>query len=120
MRFKVCWLLTVVVCRGGCARRGVWRSNPNSLYQTWANVLPLKGTYTINTGDMVQVWSNDQFVAPLHRVLASGGADRFSALSSTTRRDFRLRRYQGNVTDKGKEIQIGDFKIHGHVDVANS
>ncbi|KAG2797075.1 hypothetical protein PC111_g21443 [Phytophthora cactorum] len=30
MRFKVCWLLTVVVCPGGCARRGVWRLNPNT------------------------------------------------------------------------------------------
>ncbi|KAF4149920.1 hypothetical protein GN958_ATG00859 [Phytophthora infestans] len=28
---------------------------------------------------MVQVWSSDQFVAPLHRVLANGGADLFLA-----------------------------------------
>ncbi|ETN01050.1 hypothetical protein PPTG_24126 [Phytophthora nicotianae INRA-310] len=34
--------------------------------------------------------------------------------------EFRLRRYQGNVTDKGKEIQIGDFKVRGPIDVANS
>ncbi|KAG6585110.1 2OG-Fe(II) oxygenase superfamily protein [Phytophthora cinnamomi] len=39
--------------------------------QTWVNVPPRKGTYTINIGDMVQVWSNDKFVAPLHRVVAS-------------------------------------------------
>ncbi|KAE8912148.1 hypothetical protein PF005_g9391 [Phytophthora fragariae] len=40
---------------------------------------PRKGTYTINIGDNMQVWSNDQFVAPLHRALANGGDDRFSA-----------------------------------------
>ncbi|KUF87664.1 Gibberellin 2-beta-dioxygenase 8 [Phytophthora nicotianae] len=101
-------------------------------------------TYTINIGDMVQVWSNDQFVAPLHRVLANGGADRFSApffynpsykaqvepivmkpgdvanYRQLSWGEFRLRRYQGNVTDKGKEIQIGDFKVRGPIDVANS
>uniref|UniRef100_H3GMJ1 Fe2OG dioxygenase domain-containing protein n=1 Tax=Phytophthora ramorum TaxID=164328 RepID=H3GMJ1_PHYRM len=111
--------------------------------QTWTLVPPRKGTYTINIGDMVQVWSNDKFVAPLHRVLANGGADRFSApffynpsykaqvepivvkegevanYRPLSWGDFRLRRYQGNVVDKGKEIQIGDFKIHGPIDVAN-
>ncbi|ETM33953.1 hypothetical protein L914_18855 [Phytophthora nicotianae] len=90
------------------------------------------------------VWSNDQFVAPLHRVLANGGADRFSApffynpsykaqvepivmkpgdvanYRQLSWGEFRLRRYQGNVTDKGKEIQIGDFKVRGPIDVANS
>ncbi|ETL80762.1 hypothetical protein L917_18763 [Phytophthora nicotianae] len=103
-----------------------------------------QGTYTINIGDMVQVWSNDQFVALLHRVLANGGADRFSApffynpsykaqvepivmkpgdvanYRQLSWGEFRLRRYQGNVTDKGKEIQIGDFKVRGPIDVANS
>ncbi|POM76718.1 2OG-Fe(II) oxygenase superfamily protein [Phytophthora palmivora] len=112
--------------------------------QTWTNVPPRKGTYTINIGDMVQVWSNDRFVAPLHRVLANGGADRFSApffynpsykaqvepivvkagdvanYRALSWGEFRLRRYQGNVADKGKEIQIGDFKVHGPIDVANS
>ncbi|KAG1703858.1 hypothetical protein DVH05_006867 [Phytophthora capsici] len=105
--------------------------------QTWTNVPPRKNTYTINIGDMVQVWSNDQFVAPLHRVLANSGASRFSApffynpsfkalvepivvkpgdvanYRPISWQEFRLTRYQGNVSDTGKEIQIGDFKIHG-------
>lgn len=111
--------------------------------QTWTLVPSRKGTYTINIGDMVQVWSNDKFVAPLHRVLASGGADRFSApffynpsykaqvkpivvkqdeeanYRPLSWREFRLARFQGDYADSGKEIQIGDFKIHGPVDVAN-
>ncbi|GMF27367.1 unnamed protein product [Phytophthora fragariaefolia] len=112
--------------------------------QTWTLVPPRKGTFTINIGDMVQVWSNDKFVAPLHRVLASGGADRYSApffynpsykaqvepivvkegeeanYCPLSWREFRLARFKGDYADSGKEIQIGDFKIHGPVDVANS
>ncbi|KAG2910996.1 hypothetical protein PC116_g22076 [Phytophthora cactorum] len=112
--------------------------------QSWTLVPPRKGTYTVNIGDMVQVWSNDKFFAPLHRVLASGGADRFSApffynpsykaqvkpivvkegeeanYRPLSWREFRLARFQGDYTDSGKEIQIGDFKIHGPIDVANS
>ncbi|KAK1932011.1 2-oxoglutarate-Fe(II) type oxidoreductase hxnY [Phytophthora citrophthora] len=104
--------------------------------QTWTNVPPRKNTYTINIGDMVQVWSNDQFVAPLHRVLANGGASRFSApffynpwfkaqvepivvksgdvanYRPISWHEFRLTHYRGNVSDRGKEIQIDDFKNH--------
>ncbi|ETI33710.1 hypothetical protein L914_18872 [Phytophthora nicotianae] len=112
--------------------------------QTWVNVPPRKGTYTINIGDMMQVWSNDQFVAPLHRVLASNEAERFSApffyspsynvqvepivvklgdvpnYRPISWRQFRLARFKGNYADLGKENQIGDYKIHGATDVANS
>ncbi|KAG7387557.1 Envelope glycoprotein [Phytophthora pseudosyringae] len=112
--------------------------------QTWVNVPPRKGTYTINIGDMVQVWSNDQFVAPLHRVLASDKAGRFSApffyspsysvhvepivvkpgdvpnYRPISWRQFRLARFQGNYADFGQENQIRDYKINGPIDVANS
>ncbi|KAG2805764.1 hypothetical protein JG687_00011722 [Phytophthora cactorum] len=112
--------------------------------QTWVNVSPRKGTYTINIGDLVQVWSNDRFVAPLHRVLASNKAGRFSApffylpaydvevepivvkvgevpnYRPFSWRQFLLGRVQGNYADLGKENQIGDFKIHGPIDVANA
>ncbi|KAG6585108.1 2OG-Fe(II) oxygenase superfamily protein [Phytophthora cinnamomi] len=111
--------------------------------QTWVDVPPRKGTYTINIGDMVQVWSNDQFVAPLHRVLASSKAGRFSApffyspsynvqvepivvkpgdvpnYRPISWRTFRLARFKGNYADLGQENQIGDYKIHGPIDVAN-
>ncbi|KAG7387558.1 Envelope glycoprotein [Phytophthora pseudosyringae] len=112
--------------------------------QTWVNVPPRKGTFTINIGDLVQVWSNDRFVAPLHRVLASNQAGRFSApffylpayevevepivvkedevpnYRPFSWRHFLLGRVQGNYADLGKENQISDFKINGTIDVANS
>uniref|UniRef100_A0AAV1U5G0 Fe2OG dioxygenase domain-containing protein n=1 Tax=Peronospora matthiolae TaxID=2874970 RepID=A0AAV1U5G0_9STRA len=111
---------------------------------TWVNVPPRRGTYTINTGDLLQVWSNDQFMAPLHRVLASEKDDRFSAPffylpgynvqvepivmqedDVPNYRPFRFLEYivaraTGNYTDLGKENQIDDFRIHGPLDVANA
>ncbi|KAF4045136.1 putative Fe2OG dioxygenase domain-containing protein [Phytophthora infestans] len=93
---------------------------------------------------MMQVWSNDQFVAPLHRVVASKEAARFSApffyspsydvqvepivvkpgdvpnYRPISWCQFRLARFQGNYADLGKENQIGDYKIHGPIDFGNS
>jgi isopenicillin N synthase-like dioxygenase len=40
---------------------------------------PVPGAFTINLGDMLQVWSNDRLRSPLHRVLASTDRVRHSA-----------------------------------------
>ena len=37
-----------------------------------------KGDAWFNTGDMMQVWSNDRFAAALHRVAPRVRAERFS------------------------------------------
>src|SRR5262245_19140805 len=42
-------------------------------------VEPRSGALVLNIGDIVQVWSNDRYRAPLHRVLASRDRDRYSA-----------------------------------------
>lgn len=34
----------------------------------WFDVAPVEGTIVINMGDMMQVWSNDQYKAAMHRV----------------------------------------------------
>src|SRR3954469_4859357 len=44
----------------------------------WHDVDPRPGAFTINIGDMVQVWSNDLYRAPPHRVLAMDRAERIS------------------------------------------
>eukprot|EP01038_Epipyxis_sp_PR26KG_P010876 gene10876-14595_t len=44
----------------------------------WVKVDPVKNGLTINTGDMLQVWSNNVFKAPEHRVLASTVQERYS------------------------------------------
>jgi isopenicillin N synthase-like dioxygenase len=103
----------------------------------WQLVEPVEDVLTINIGDIVQVWSNDRYRAPLHRVLASRQKQRYSAayffnptfdatyqpLSSTIDgqhrakyrpinwNHFREQRAKGDYRDDGQEIQISDFKV---------
>ena len=100
----------------------------------WRPVDPLPGAFTVNIGDMVQVWSNDRFRAPLHRVQAMERVRRFSipffynpAYDAVIRPisglggppryrgfswgEFRRRRAEGDFADYGAEVQIGDFRI---------
>ena len=37
----------------------------------WSLVEPMRDALVINVGDIVQVWSNDQYTAPLHRVVTN-------------------------------------------------
>jgi isopenicillin N synthase-like dioxygenase len=99
-------------------------------------VEPVPDALTVNLGDMLQVWSNDRYRSPIHRVLASPHHTRFSApffwnpsyaavcepLPALLRSEpahyrpvswaeFRDRRSAGDYADYGAEIQISDFKI---------
>ena len=102
----------------------------------WHNVPPIPGAIVINTGDMMQVWSNDIYQAPIHRVLAMQARVRYSipfffnpAASSKVSplptvvseanpsryRDiewarFRGARSDGDYADYGTEVQIAQFR----------
>ena len=91
----------------------------------------------INIGDMVQVWSNDEYFAALHRVIASTEKPRFSIpfflsppyrlnyapLPTMVSKDrpaqyreinwgeFRARRAEGDYADHGEEVQIEHYRI---------
>ncbi len=99
----------------------------------WHTVTPVAESLIINVGDIVQVWSNDRFRAPLHRVLANSEAQRYSLPYflnpaydydyKPLREDeapryrpinwgaFRAGRSAGDYADYGAEIQISDFLI---------
>jgi isopenicillin N synthase-like dioxygenase len=103
---------------------------------SWEDVTPVADTLTINIGDMLQVWSNDRYRAPLHRVRASAEKARYSAayfcnpdnetvvapLSSTLPdnalahyhpiewAEFRRLRAMGDYGDYGEEVQISQFR----------
>lgn len=97
----------------------------------WADVACDRGTVLINIGDVVQVWSNDDYQAPIHRVLADSHSRRFSIpyflnpayaynyapLSGPPRYrsinwgEFRAQRSAGDYADLGSEIQISDFLV---------
>ena len=102
----------------------------------WHTVAPNPEALTINIGDIVQVWSNDRYTAPLHRVLANAEAERFSApffynpdyrvdyapLPGVVSKDaparyrainwgeFRAGRAAGDYANLGEEIQIDHFR----------
>ena len=103
----------------------------------WHLVEPRKNAFVINIGDIVQVWSNDNYFAALHRVIASANKPRFSipfflspgyatnyepvpTMVSTARParyrkinwgEFRTRRAQGDYADYGEEVQIEQYRI---------
>ena len=102
---------------------------------TWTLVEPLPDTLVVNIGDIVQVWSNDRYKAPLHRVLANADKERFSvpfffnpgystsyaplpsavdAQSPARYRsinwgEFRAHRAAGDYADAGEYHQIGHY-----------
>jgi len=104
----------------------------------WHDVPPVEGAFVINTGDMMQVWSNDYYQAAIHRVLAMEDVDRYSipffynpgadaaisplpSVVSGERpvryrpiawADFRSRRTDGDYADYGTEVQIAQFWIN--------
>ena len=107
------------------------------LNHQWFPVEPVAGALVINIGDIVQVWSNDRYRAPLHRVLPSENRDRYSLpfffnpsydaeyaplpeLTNDTSppryrsikwSEFRWKRQQGDFANYGAENQIADYCI---------
>ncbi|MDH3439888.1 MAG: hypothetical protein OEM63_03985 [Gammaproteobacteria bacterium] len=103
----------------------------------WYSIEPTPGAFVINTGDMMQVWSNDVYQAAVHRVLAMERHDRYSIpfffnptadtrvspLPSVVSDDrparyktinwseFRGKRTDGDYADYGPEVQIAQYRI---------
>ncbi len=103
----------------------------------WHNIPPTEGAFVINTGDMMQVWSNDNYKAAMHRVLAMESSDRYSipfffnppastrvsplptvVSAATPARysaiewaEYRGKRTDGDFADYGAEVQISQFRI---------
>lgn len=101
----------------------------------WLDVEPIRGALVVNTGDMMQVWSNDRYQAATHRVLPRTGVERSSLpyffnpsyatnyeplTGSISPEDsahyapinwghFRQARADGDYADFGTEIQISHF-----------
>jgi len=97
----------------------------------WITVRPEPDAFTINTGDMAQIWSNNRYYAPEHRVLTHPSKERYSApmfynppfdavvkplptlgapqYSECVWGYFRAQRFAGDFADYGSEIQTSDF-----------
>jgi len=48
---------------------------------SWADCPPVPGAFTINSGDLIQVWTNDVFLSNTHRVLNPPPDDRDDRIS---------------------------------------
>ncbi|KAK5046615.1 hypothetical protein LTR84_007376 [Exophiala bonariae] len=44
----------------------------------WLDVVPIKGAYVVNLGNMFMRWSNDKYISNLHRVINKSGKERYS------------------------------------------
>ena len=103
----------------------------------WHDILPLDGAFVINTGDMMQVWSNDTYRAATHRVLAMECSDRYSipfffnpasnaritplptvvsdsrpcAYRTIDWAEFRGKRTDGDYANYGAEVQISQYRL---------
>lgn len=105
---------------------------------SWYDVPCIEGAFVINTADMMQIWSNDRYRAPLHRVRPVTDRPRYSIpfffnpayevdcapLESLTVTDapiyrpinwgeFRHLRTDGDYADYGKEVQLDDYRLTG-------
>ena len=102
----------------------------------WYLIEPQDDALIINIGDIVQVWSNDRYKAPLHRVVTNSHFERYSAafffnpsyeanyapLPSVCDEnnpplyepinwgEFRAGRAADDYADLGEEIQISRFR----------
>jgi isopenicillin N synthase-like dioxygenase len=102
----------------------------------WYDIPTIEGAIVINTGDMMQVWSNDTYNAPIHRVLAMESRERYSipfffnpAASCMVKPlpsvinaqnpsryhgiewgSFRGQRSDGDFADYGAEVQISQYR----------
>jgi isopenicillin N synthase-like dioxygenase len=103
----------------------------------WWPVEPRPDALVVNIGDIAQVWSNDQYPAPLHRALANEAAERtsvafflnpaysavYAPLPSTIDarhppryrpinwREFRSKRTAGDYADYGAYAEISHYAL---------
>jgi len=103
----------------------------------WRLIEPRRDALVVNLGDIAQVWSNDRYVAPLHRAVVNSIDDRFTApfffnptystvyapLPSTVDarhparyrpiswREFRTQRAAGDYADAGEYLQISRYAL---------
>ena len=97
------------------------------------------GGLLVHLGDIVQVWSNDRYRSPVHRVATNSEAERFSApfffnpsyetnyqpmeatvdaehpsqYTSINWGEFRRLRADGDYGDYGDEVQIRHYRVAG-------
>mmetsp|Transcript_8649 Transcript_8649/g.13507 ORF Transcript_8649/g.13507 Transcript_8649/m.13507 type:complete len:412 (+) Transcript_8649:66-1301(+) len=65
--------LTILLQDVNCHSLQVWHESK------WKTIHPVPNALTVNTGDMLMLWSNGRYQAPLHRVLTNESSKRYSS-----------------------------------------
>ncbi|XP_077233120.1 protein LATERAL BRANCHING OXIDOREDUCTASE 1-like isoform X1 [Tasmannia lanceolata] len=80
----------------------------------WIRVKPIPDAYIINVGTIIQVWSNDKYESPEHRVVANSERERFSMPFFLNPADYLMVKPLEELVDeqnppKYREYNCGEF-----------
>jgi isopenicillin N synthase-like dioxygenase len=97
----------------------LWQDNVGGLQihhpitQCWIDVVPIKGAYVVNLGDMMQRWTGGEYRSTLHRVINTTGEERYSiAFFNEGNLDFRVKKI---IVGEGTENEEG-FTVKEHLE----
>ncbi|XP_058081220.1 protein DMR6-LIKE OXYGENASE 1-like [Magnolia sinica] len=96
----------------------------------WVRVKPIPNSYIINVGDIIQVWSNDEYESVEHRAMVNSERERFSIPFFFNPANYTMVKPLEELTDeqnppKYREYNWGEFRkarAHGNfkkMDVEN-
>jgi isopenicillin N synthase-like dioxygenase len=77
----------------------------------WVGAPPIPDTYVINLGNVMQIWTNGRFSSTPHRVINSGGRDRYSIpLFVNPNRDAVIEPLIGTRDPGFEPFKFGDYQ----------
>ena len=77
----------------------------------WVGAPPIPDTYVINLGNMMQIWTNGMFSSTPHRVINTGGKDRYSIpLFVNPNRNAVIKPLVGTPDPSFEPFKYGDYQ----------
>jgi isopenicillin N synthase-like dioxygenase len=78
----------------------------------WVEAPPIPGTFIINLGDLMQIWSDGEFSSTPHRVINRSGADRYSIpFFANPRWNAPVKSLVGNIESDDNEESYEQYQL---------